>query len=71
MRLATFDFTPFEIKFSFHRLINAMHLFIDDPEKNEMKKTYFKDLLDRVSQVPSLLEPIIEPKILHDNAVLI
>ncbi|MDM1367699.1 hypothetical protein HX052_07105 [Myroides marinus] len=71
MRLATFDFTPFEIKFSFHRLINAMHQFIDDPEKNEMKKTYFKDLLDRVSQVPSLLEPIIEPKILHDNAVLI
>lgn len=71
MRLATFEFTPFEIEFSFHRLVEAMHLFIDDPEKNELKKTYFKDLLERVSQVPCLLEPIIDSKILEDNRVLI
>lgn len=71
MRLATFDFTPFEIKFSFHRLVEAMHIFINDPEKNDIKKTYFKDLLERVSEVPCLLEPIVDAKILDDNRVLI
>lgn len=71
MRLATFDFTPFEIKFSFHRLVEAMHIFINDPKKNDIKKTYFKDLLVRVSEVPCLLEPIVDAKILDDNRVLI
>ncbi|MEK6493722.1 hypothetical protein [Myroides odoratimimus] len=71
MRLATFDFTPFEIKFSFHRLVEAIYLFIEDPEKNELKKTYFRDLLGRISQVPCLLEPIVDPQILRDNATLI
>lgn len=71
MRLATFDFTPFEINFSFHRLIEAMHIFIADPEKNNIKKTYFKDLLERVTAVPCLLEPISDAKILSDNRVLI
>ncbi|MDM1518328.1 hypothetical protein [Myroides odoratimimus] len=71
MRLATFDYTPFDIKFSFHRLVEAMQAFIDDPEKNEMKKTYFRDLLGRINEVPCLLEIIEDYNLLVEHEALI
>ncbi|MDR0227665.1 MAG: hypothetical protein LBI72_01145 [Flavobacteriaceae bacterium] len=71
MRLATFEYTPFVIEFSFHRLVEAMNLFINDPEKNDIKKDYFKDLLSRVGQVPCLLEPITDTKLIRNNGPLI
>lgn len=71
MRLATFEYTPFVIEFSFHRLVEAMHLFIEDPKKNDIKKSYFKDLLDRVGQVPCLLEPITDTRLIKNNESLI
>ncbi len=71
MQLTTFEFTPFHIQFSFHRLIKVMEQFIEDPEKNEIKKTYLIDLLKRVNAVPDLICNITDKEILQKNEELI
>lgn len=71
MRLTTFEFTPFHIEFSFHRLIKAMNEFIVDLNRNEIKKNYLKDLLERINVVPDLCTNITATEVLQENEALI
>lgn len=71
MKLATFENTPFEIQFSFHRLIKAMEEFVADEKKNDIKRAYFKSLLQEVDKVPGRLSNIKDEKELNTYAGLI
>lgn len=66
-----FDYTPFQIEFSFHRLIEAMDRFMEDDSKNEVKKVYFRDLLQRINDSSVLLNPIIDEEVLFEFGPII
>lgn len=66
-----FDYTPFQIEFSFHRLIEAMNRFMDDESKNEIKKVYFRDLLQRINDSTVMLNAIIDEEILVEFGPII
>ncbi|MVX34416.1 hypothetical protein [Myroides sp. LoEW2-1] len=70
MKLTSYDKTPFQIQFSFHRLIHEVKAFVSDELQSGLKKGYYQDLLQRIDQVPTL-GIIANEQVIKDNQELI
>ncbi|MEC4112634.1 hypothetical protein VSO92_00695 [Myroides pelagicus] len=70
MKLIAYEKTPFQVHFSFHRLINEIEMFVKDNSHSAAKRVYYEDLMERTRQVPEL-SVFVNEAIIAENRDLI